>query len=80
MHKLGAAVAAAGFVFVTGAAQAQVVPSWTDGFYVRGDVGGAVGDATKFHDGNPNAAIPVLMPSTAETETGVSPLVGGGIG
>jgi len=88
MRKLFAALAALGVVsLAAGAAHAQtppaqIMPSWIDGFYVRGDVGGAIGNATKFRDTNPTSAspFPILGPSVAEAETGVSSLVGGGIG
>jgi opacity protein-like surface antigen len=89
MYKIYAALAAVGVVsLAAGAAPAQEastqanMPAWLNGFYVRGDLGGAIGDATKFHDTNPGSksAFPIVAPSTAEAETGISAFVGGGIG
>lgn len=83
MHKLWAALAAVGVVSIAaGGAQAQDTASWTDGFYVRGDLGGAIGNVTTFHDTNPNSttSTAILGTSTAPAETGVAPLIGAGIG
>jgi OOP family OmpA-OmpF porin len=83
MHRFGVAFAAGGLaVLAAAAAQAQDTMSWANGFYVRGDVGGAIGDETTFRGTNPTSAgtLPVLGTSPAEAETGVASLVGVGIG
>jgi OmpA-OmpF porin, OOP family len=83
MHRLWAALAAAGIAsLAAGGAQAQDTASWTDGFYVRGDLGGAIGNVTTFHDTNPNStsSTAILGTTRAPAETGVSSLIGAGIG
>jgi OOP family OmpA-OmpF porin len=81
MHKYRVALAAIGILGVAaGAAQAQDTMSWANGFYVRGDAGGAIGDAINFHDTNPNSPLALLAPSRGSAETGTGSLFGGGIG
>jgi OOP family OmpA-OmpF porin len=59
---------------------AQAMSSITNGFYVRGDVGGAFGNNVTFKDTSPTAPNCDLCTSTLPASTGNSVLFGGGVG
>ncbi len=81
---LGAAMGVAAFAALTSpgfAQQAQPMGwSWLNGFYVRGDVGGAFGQSTTFKDNSPGAAGTILGTGSLNASTGNSIYFDAGIG